>query len=99
MQLRLTELVLLPNTLVSTVFSCFFVYAYLMIHFWSFIECFHLGSFLTLFPQISAVESLILSFDQVDIHPAMTSLIVDEFSHAIDFYRNIIGMRKVYIST
>ena len=43
------------------------------------------------------MESLIPSFDQVDIHPAMTSLIVDEFSHAIDFYRNIIGMREVSI--
>ena len=43
------------------------------------------------------MESLIPSFDQVDIHPAMTSLIVDEFSHAIDFYRNIIGMRKVFL--
>ena len=43
------------------------------------------------------MASLIPSFDQVDIHPAMTSLIVDEFSHAKDFYRNIIGMRKVSI--
>ena len=42
------------------------------------------------------MKSLIPLFDQVDIQPAMTSLIVDEFSHAIDFYRNIIGMRKVF---
>ena len=51
------------------------------------------------FPQISAVEIVTNTVVRPGcIHPALISPIGGEFSHAIDFYRNIIEMQGGFFS-